>query len=304
MNENTKTLLKSPAFTAPALMIFIFAVMQISGYAIKNLSAETNVYAAIGVIQLIVIGLPCLIYYLAKGKKFDSEMYIVSKKGVKILFLIFAAMLFISGMLLIKFVYFVRGGTVASLVNFYDAFEGDAEAANNFEKIISLIIIPAVCEEFLFRGILFSEYRRYGTGNTIIITSLCFAMMHFSVENFFIYLFTGILLGFVTAVSRSIIPATVLHLMSNALSIYASDRFLRVTVVKNGTYFIGFVLIVLTGVSLMLMLSRVENICYDYSDDPPTETLPPKSAEHWAKVFLSPTFLLLLVGFLCFIFLM
>jgi membrane protease YdiL (CAAX protease family) len=163
-----------------------------------------------------------------------------------------------------------------------------------------MIVIPAFCEEFFFRGIVFSEYRKYGTGNAIIISALCFAMLHFSIENMVIYLFTGLLLGFVTAVTRSIIPSIILHLLSNTLSIYASDAFLRVTVVKNGAFVIGFVLVMLTGVAAILFLSRVESIFYAYSERPQIESIPPKSRHNLGKVFLSPTFLILLAGFLIF----
>lgn len=299
MTEQFREKIKSPVITTPLLVIFVIVAMQLSKYALTTLESDTNVFVAVGVIQLAVLALPCIVYYLIKGRKLSEPMMVVSKKGPNILFLIFAAMFFVSGMLLIKFIYFVNGGGVASLVNFYKDFSGTTEGSGTLEIVVSLIIIPAFCEEFFFRGIVFSEYRRFGTANAVIVSALCFAMLHFSIENMFIYLFAGLLLGFVTAVSRSIIPSIALHLLSNTLSIYASDAFLRITVVKNGAYFIGFVLIVLTGISLVLMLSRVENIFYDYAEAPPVEALPARSISNFAKVFFSPTFLLIIVAFIC-----
>lgn len=299
MSEQLREKLKSPVITTPLLVIFVIAAMQLSKYALTTLESDTNVFVAVGVIQLAVLALPCIVYYLIKGRKLSEPMLIVSKRGPNVLFLVFAAMFFVSGMLLIKFIYYVNGGGVASLVNFYQDFSGTTEGSGQLEIVISLVVIPAFCEEFFFRGIVFSEYRRFGTANAVIVSALCFAMLHFSIENLFIYLFAGLLLGFVTAVSRSIIPSIALHLLSNTLSIYASDAFLRVTVVKNGAYFIGFVLIVLTGLSLVLMLSRVENIFYGYADNPPAEALPAKSISNFAKVFFSPTFLLIIAAFIC-----
>lgn len=300
MRESIKEKIKSPAYTTPLLVIFVITAMQASKFAFSTVNNETNIFLAVGVIQLIVLALPCMLYYLLKGRKLQEPMFLVPKGGTHILFLIFSAVLFISGMLLIKFFYFVNGGEVASLVNFYKDFSGTTDSTSHIEIILSLIIIPAFCEEFFFRGIVFSEYRKYGTGNAIIISALCFAMLHFSIENMVIYLFTGLLLGFVTAVTRSIIPSIILHLLSNTLSIYASDAFLRVTVVKNGAFFIGFVLVMLTGVACILFLSRVESIFYAYSERPQIESIPPKSRHNLTKVFLSPTFLILLVGFIIF----
>ena len=297
MTEETKEKLKSPVITTPLLVIFVIFAMQASKYALRTLESDTNIFVAIGVIQLATLALPCMVYYLLKGRKLQEPVYLIPKSGPHILFLLFAALFFVCGMLMIKFFYFVKGGEVASLVNFYDDFSGTAEGSSQIEIILSLIIIPAFCEEIFFRGIVFSEYRKYGTANAVIMSSVCFAMLHFSIENMFIYLFTGLLLGFVTAMTRSIIPSIALHLLSNTLSIYASDAFLRVTVIKNGAFFIGFVLAIVTSITLILMLSRVESICYSYAEKPPVESIPPKSSSHLAKVFFSPTFIILVLAF-------
>ena len=297
MTEELKEKLKSPIITTPLLVIFVLAVMQASKYSLSTLNSDTNIFVAVGVIQLATLALPCMVYYLLKGRQLKEPIYLVPRGGTHILFIIFAALFFICGMLMIKFFYFVNGGTVASLVNFYKDFSGTTEGSGQVEIILSLIVIPAFCEEFFFRGIIFAEYRRYGTANAVIMSAICFSMLHFSLENMFIYLFTGLLLGFVTAITRSIIPSIALHLLSNTLSIYASDAFLRVTVVKNGAFFIGFVLTVLTCVAFILMLSRVESICYSYSDKPPVEAIPPKSSANFIKVFFSPTFIILILAF-------
>ncbi len=300
MSETLKEKLKSPVITTPLLVLFVITAMQVSRRALENLDGETSVFLALGIIQLVTLGLPCIVYYLLKGKKLSEPMYLLPRTGPQIMFILFGAMLFISGMLLIKFFYYVGGGATSSLVNFYGDASGTAENASHVEVILSLIVIPAFCEEFFFRGIVLSEYRKYGTANAVIVSTLCFAMLHFSLENFVIYLFTGLLLGTVTAISRSIVPSIALHLLSNTLSIYASDAFLRITIIKNGPYFIGFLLVMLTGISLVLLLSRVESICYSYAEKPPTESLPPKSSANWIKVFLSPAFLVLIVAFICF----
>ncbi len=301
MTDRTKETIKSPAFTAPLLVMFVIVAMLISRRALTTLNPDTNIFVAIGVIQLSVLAIPCMLYYLIKGRKLSEPIRILSKDGPQLLFLLFAALFFICGTLLIKFFYFVGGGTVASVVNVYDGYSGESsEAVRQIEIILSMIVIPAVCEEFLFRGIVFGEYLRYGTANAVIMSALCFSLFHFSFENFFVYFFTGLVFGFVAAMTRSILPSIALHLLSNTLSIYASDAFLRITVVKNGAYFIGFVLTILAGVTLILLLSRTETICYSIAERPHTESIPPKSVRFIGKVFLSPSFILLVVFFICF----
>ncbi len=288
---------KNPAITAPLLVIGIIIAMQMSKFALTNLDSSTNIFVAVGVIQLVALGLPCIIYYLMKNRKLSDPIYGISTRGPQILLVVFAALFFIIGTLLIKFFYILGGGANAALVNFYGDITQTVTEARNIEILLSLVVIPAVCEELFFRGIIFSEYRRFGTANAVIISAICFAMLHFSITNFFVYLFAGLLFGFVTAMTRSILPSVALHLLSNYLSIYASDAFLRITVVKNGPYFIGFVLVMLTALTFILLMSRVETVCLNYSDHPPVESIPPKSSEHWAEVTFSPTFILLIIVF-------
>lgn len=292
-----KEKLKSPAITAPLLVVGIILVMQLSRFALDNLDESTNVFVAVGVIQLIALGLPCIIYYLLKNKRLNDPIYGLSTRGPQILFVIFAAMFFVCGTLLIKYFYILNGGVDAAVVNFYGDLTGTTENTSTLIIVLSFVVIPAVCEELFFRGIIFSEYRGYGTANAVIISAVCFAMLHFSITNFFIYLFAGLLFGFVTAMTRSIIPSIALHLLSNYLSIFVSDAFLRITVVKNGAYFIGFLLVVATCLTFILLLSRVETVCIGYSDNPPVEAIPPKSTEHFKEVVFSPTFLLLIIVF-------
>ena len=83
-----KEKLKSPAMTAPLLVIGIILVMQLSRFALENLDENTNVFVAVGVIQLIALGLPCIIYYLLKNKKLSDPIYGLSTRGPQIFFLI------------------------------------------------------------------------------------------------------------------------------------------------------------------------------------------------------------------------
>lgn len=293
-----KEKLKSPAITAPLLVIAILLIMQLSRFALGSLSEDTNVFVAVGVIQLIALGLPCIVYYLLKNKQLSQPIYGLSTRGPQILFVLFSALFFVCGTLLIKFFYILGGGGEAAVVNYYGDLIGSTENTGTLIIVLSFVIIPALCEELFFRGIIFSEYRNYGTSTAVIISAITFAMLHFSLSNFFIYLFAGLLFGFVTAMTRSIIPAVALHLLSNYLSIFVSDAFLRITVVKNGAYFIGFLLVVLTCLTFILLMSRVETVCIGYSDNPPVETIPPKSTKHLREVVFSPTFILLILVFL------
>ena len=62
MRESIKEKIKSPAYTTPILVIFVIAAMQASKFALSTVNNETNIFLAVGVIQLIVLALPCMLY--------------------------------------------------------------------------------------------------------------------------------------------------------------------------------------------------------------------------------------------------
>ncbi len=295
--QSTKTGKTISHLTAPLLVLFVFGAMHLSRFLLARMESG-DLLLSISLVQVLVLVVPCMLYYLLRKRKLATPM-LLSPVGLRHFWLIlFSALTFVSGSLLIKFFFRFLSDTTVEMKGFFDALSGNLEDPSFAGVLLSLVIVPAVCEEVLFRGVLLAEYRALGDWNAILITALCFAMLHFSVENFLAYLFAGVLLGMVAVVSRSIIPAVLLHLLSNALNVFASDQFLRITLLKNGSFFVGFLLAVLFGLSLFFFLYCVEHLFFRYAEEPSETTLPPRNREGISKTFLSPTFLLLIVVFL------
>ncbi len=287
----------APQMTTPLLVIFVLTAMHLSRYILAGAETASNLFLSISVIQLLVLVLPCMLYYLLKGRKLSSPM-LLSPIGLRhITLTVFSALTLLLGSLLIKFGYQAIASRTVDTSGFFAGLSAGESDASFAGVLLSMVIIPAVCEELFFRGVVLAEYRSLGEGNAILISAICFAMLHFSVTNFPVYLFAGLLLGVVTAVSRSVIPAMILHLLSNVLSVYASDQFLRIIMQKNGAFFVGFLLIVLFGFTIFLLLYSIEHLFLRYAISPPIKALPPKSRNSFLKVFLSPTFLALIAVF-------
>ncbi|MBO4366223.1 MAG: CPBP family intramembrane metalloprotease [Clostridia bacterium] len=288
----------APQITAPLLMTFVLGAMHLSRYFLQR-SEEANPFLTISLIQLLVLLLPCMVYYLLKRKSFATPLMLNPIRWRHIPLILLSVPVYIFGMLLLKYFFILISSESITMIGFFDDLSGrtspDASLAG---VLISLAIIPACCEEILFRGVLVSEYGGLGEGNAVVLSSLCFAMLHFSVRDFPAYLYAGLLLGILTVVSRSLLPATILHLVSNLLNLFVSDSFLRITMQKNGKFFVGFVLTVLFGFFLFLFLYMVEYVYIKAAESGKDISLPPKNIRNIPKVFLSPTFLLLVVVFI------
>ena len=109
---------------------------------------------------------------------------------------------------------------MVSFIDFGDLFA--SEPLDSPVKIlmtfISIAVVPAVCEEFLYRGCILSNLLPYGKTTAIIASAVLFSMMHCNVAQFFYTFVAGLVLGAVYVETGSIWPCTFIHLFNNFYS--------------------------------------------------------------------------------------
>jgi ABC-2 type transport system permease protein/sodium transport system permease protein len=105
--------------------------------------------------------------------------------------------------------------------------------------LLTLAVVPAVCEEFFFRGFLFQSLRERLSGwGVILTTSLLFGLFHvatpsvLSPERFLPSTFMGLALGWVCWRSGSVLPGMLLHTFHNGLLL--TLLFYRDTIIARG----------------------------------------------------------------------
>lgn len=83
-----------------------------------------------------------------------------------------------------------------------------------------IAVVPAVCEELLFRGFLLSSLSGSARKWTAIIAAAgVFGVFHFLLFKFAVTASLGVLLGYLCWQSRSILPAMIAHLLHNACGV-------------------------------------------------------------------------------------
>lgn len=90
-------------------------------------------------------------------------------------------------------------------------------------QLNTVAILPAICEEFLHRGVLLNGLKEIGIKKAILISSLMFGLLHFNINQFFYATILGMLMALVSVVSKSIYPAMIIHFTNNAISVYLSS---------------------------------------------------------------------------------
>lgn len=91
---------------------------------------------------------------------------------------------------------------------------------NNFfdftKVLLVMALIPALCEELLFRGLLQSMFLKWGKHLAVWLSAVLFASIHGQFYAFFSILVLGAALGYLRLWSRSILWPTLLHFLNNA----------------------------------------------------------------------------------------
>lgn len=85
---------------------------------------------------------------------------------------------------------------------------------------VSTSLMPGFCEETAHRGLLLGNMRNNGLKRAILMTALIFGLAHMNVVQFGHAFVVGLVLGACTFISRSILPAMIIHGTVNFCSIY------------------------------------------------------------------------------------
>lgn len=97
---------------------------------------------------------------------------------------------------------------------------GDYSIVAFLFQVLSIALLPAICEEIAHRGLLLKGLSSLGLMQALIISSILFGLMHLNVNQFFFATVLGFLIGLTAVISKNILPAIIIHFINNFLSVY------------------------------------------------------------------------------------
>jgi len=105
-----------------------------------------------------------------------------------------------------------------------DAFLNVSTAGGFFINIFMIAVIPAIGEEFLFRGILQPLFHKWfrNVHFAVIFSAFIFSFIHIQFYGFLPRLFMGILLGYVFVLSGSLWIPILVHFVNNFTAVLIS----------------------------------------------------------------------------------
>ena len=87
---------------------------------------------------------------------------------------------------------------------------------------LSLALVPAFCEEFLFRGLICARLLPYGKTVAVVGSAVLFGLMHGNLGQLFYTTVAGVMLGWCFVETRSIWPGVIAHMLNNLMGVLSS----------------------------------------------------------------------------------
>jgi len=288
---------------APALITVVAAMMCAAEYLdINKLSGEGSPFLTLAILQIICIGLPAVFFCLLRGNEYRHTLGLRLMKAKHATLCVYAFLFMISGTMALSLLLysFFPEAFAASGMDSFSAEYSKEMAGEGFYIAITVAILPAILEELLIRGVVRSEYSKYGGGAAIIMSSVLFGLLHFSPVRFPIYFFCGVVLALTASAADSIMPAVIVHVANNLFVLYFEKYVYKIAGKHSGgIILLVFIVVLVMLISAILFFSKAENIYWDYSaSNKPAPLVKKKTiadAPLLLQAILSPTLLLLIV---------
>ena len=132
---------------------------------------------------------------------------------------------FIFGGIACLFAFAYLNNMIVNLIDMPDAGSVITEAGERITdrylilQFITIALVPAFCEEFLFRGVILSNLMPYGKGLAILISSVFFGLMHGNLYQFLYTTAAGVVLGLIYVLTDSIWCSILMHALNNSISV-------------------------------------------------------------------------------------
>ena len=127
--------------------------------------------------------------------------------------------------------------------------------------VFSTALAPALCEEFAMRCCTLGALKKYGKGFAVFAVSVVFGLIHGNVIQFVFAFLLGLVFGYITVVTDSVIPAMFIHGFNNGLSVINDILKYATGSEKAGEYFgsaIYIMWLVFAGIGLVYLIMKKE----------------------------------------------
>lgn len=293
MQKNRVKYIDSPPILTLIISGLTIVLMFVNLNIIKSEALE---YLIVIVSYCIIFSLPSFFYLKKTGFGLFKRIGFKFEKGKYIVPTILVSLITIAQSSIFKFGIFRLGYDYSAFSLYGSSLPIDGITfLEGILLVLAVVILPAVCEEFVFRGIIMNEYYECGPYLTILASSILFAFVHLDFSQFPIFLLNGLVLGLLAYISGSIIYPIIAHLIYNVFVLCFEKYLWLLSSDVDGEIFF-WVFIVLIYLSLIFVGTIVFERLFKQRERRRKE-LGPETTQYaikpvtygnpWARIFLA-----------------
>ncbi len=288
-----KTIVLQPSIVVLATYLLLLASKVID----VTLLTRENKYFSVVILQLMIFLLPAAIWCSFSGEKYISHLRLKLPSIASVPLMLCATVLLITGGLLLS-ILFDGLDSLSSNFSLYDTFtsDGGGTVPSKLYHVLAYAVLPAVCEEFVYRGIVCYEYEKGGVARAIIFSSIFFGLLHFNIVNLPVYLFAGAILALTLYATRSLFATMIVHFLYNLFGLFAQPYMNALYNLSGGTGFFVFLVTFLFFVSAILFCAQAAMLYkkylyrgYSAEYRQPVNTQPEQLRDSYLEVIKAPS---------------
>lgn len=224
--SNWPTVLGSNILYLIVLALMLGSSMLFGSQDVESLGVN-EFYFRTFILQVAIIGLPPLLYLLYKGADVSSVVRL-NKIKAKEAFLVVGMAVFGYGVVI--FINYIWMWIISHIgAPIPQPTPPVSTEGQYIAGLMCIAVMPALVEEFLFRGVILRGYETMGRKVGVIMSGLLFALLHMSLASLPAIIFLGIMISYIVQRSDSILSGMIYHFTNNAIAVtlvYASNTVL------------------------------------------------------------------------------
>lgn len=211
-------------FVASLALIILFMFLAV---ATGNSYKEFIATEFVKVVNLIFTPIVFFFIYFIYVKKFHYNVFKASDisfklNWVKVLIVITISV--IAVFMISPFISLVNYGF--SQINYNPSNELPYVMDNGWRLVVGIIamaVLPAICEELLFRGLIFKGLeKKFNPHIAILLSALMFTLLHGSLQQTVYQFILGMILGYAMYFGKSIVYPIIVHFINNLVVVISS----------------------------------------------------------------------------------
>ena len=257
--------LKSQHFLIPLLCASIYIMNALLVLLFRRISADKTVsYTLIGIAEILAVAVPAMLYNSLRPKDECKTGFYFSADKTSVVILTSIAMTFGAMAISTLSAHIGLTGGKETVLENVSLPALDARLGQMLYAMVTVALVPAVCEEFLCRVVIYREYEKYGPIAAITVSAFAFAFLHFSLGKFPMYIFCGFLLGFLRMFTDSALAPIIAHFFYNAFALFYHKFFGTLTEQLSEFTLVFFALLFLCLLFLSLAFGEAARVFRAY----------------------------------------